>query len=193
MLAAYPSASTLVVLSSDAVCVLGLSAALQAAHVPLAPAWLVAAALSEAIKHPVQLAALGIVTPALAHAFPLLTRVRIGTVARTVMARWRTKLVSSSSSDSSVASVSSPPAPPPSPTHWAEQLANQYGAAAFVGKNVLSLVTRLALFGVVSYGAGDSVTAWMLEHHIVDSVAVKQVRASCACVRLIDGMRVHEL
>jgi hypothetical protein len=37
-------------MASDAACVLGLSAALQLAQVPLSPSWLVAAALSEAIK-----------------------------------------------------------------------------------------------------------------------------------------------
>ncbi len=62
--------------------------------------------------------------------------------------------------------------------HWAERLANRYGAAAFVSKNLLSLITRAALFGVLCVGgtAADALTAWMRERALIDSVIVKQVR-----------------
>ena len=82
-------------------------------------------------------------------------------------------------SAASVANASAPPA------HWAERLANRYGAAAFVSKNLLSLLTRAALFGVLCAGgtAADALTAWMRERALIDSVIVKQVcvHACCFC------------
>lgn len=245
-LAAHPALSVLVFGASDAACVLGLSAALQAAQVPLAPEWLIAAALSEAVKHPIQLAALGAVTPLVARAFPALTRMRIGTVARHVSANVRASIAgafasarakaSDARSEANIAPAATLPLHPQStanetsasqskldasslrfesvpsgtaapassaattlaasaaaaanasaPTvHWAERLANSYGAAAFVSKNLLSLLTRAALFGVLCAGgtAADALTTWMREHALIDSVIVKQVRAM-PCIRML--------
>jgi hypothetical protein len=114
------------------------------------------------LQYPIQLAVLGVVTPVLANVFPSLTRIRIGTVARSVFANFRAKVAGTPSSPSS------------QPT-WAEELANRYGAAAFVGKNLLSLLTRLGLFGALMWGGATTLEEWMHAHDLVNSVAVKQV------------------
>jgi hypothetical protein len=166
-LAEHPVLSTGVFVASDMVCVLGGSVLLQLAQVPLSPNWLLAATVSEALKWPVQAAALGVVTPLLVRLAPSLARIHTGSVVRavyrsTVGRLWQSRLTA----DPSV----SPP--PPSAV---EQFVNRYGAAVLVAKNLLSLSMRVALFGALVQGADLTWLTVYLNGSPLAGAAVKQL------------------
>ena len=160
----HPFLSTGVFVASDAVIIFGGSALLQLAGVPLSPEWVAAAALSEALRLPVQALSLVVLTPLMARLFPSLQRIRTGAVAR-----------------QAYRSLTRQPAPladmPPTPI---EVLANKYGAAALVSKSVISLTLRLVLFGAIHYGVDLAFLQPLMSSVVAKQVSYLTLSASLA-------------